>query len=349
MRRRLEPCVGAADRPRILFIMAANRMCPKAAWALNRDMRLRLKPAVSMRLTKASLIHYPALSSTTKILELDMNNMMEVPLPYFPKYLRKWSIWQWEPVALTSIPDVERVDILYISDDSTGGCARQLLEGLLLQRCSVGSLHFHTDLYAEAARPTAFPEGLETLTVSSTGAGRLLDTGTTDGTATLAVPDSLKRLTLVDNVVPARVPSALQHLKVMYGKSSKQLQYIAKIDGLQTLTLYECTRTARMVYPDSLRSLTIEEDDVHTEFNIRHIGVLPAGLKTLCIASDWINHPLGELPAALEALNLKDSPQFDQPLGKLPEGLKTLHLEPAFTQELARLPPGLLELTVPTQ
>ncbi|KAG5176773.1 hypothetical protein JKP88DRAFT_249290 [Tribonema minus] len=241
--------------------MAANRLCPKAAGALDRDMRLRLQPAVSMMLSKASLVHYSALSSTTRILELTMFGMvmMEAPLPNFPKYLRKWSILESEPVAPTSVPNVERIDDLYISDDSKGGCARQLLDGLMPQRCSIGILHFHTDLYAEAARPTAFPEGLDLLIVSNTRECRLLDTGTTDGTATVAVPDSLKRLTLVGNVVPACVPLALQHLRILDGESTEQLQYIAEIDGLQSFTLYECTRTGHMVYPDCLQSLTIEE------------------------------------------------------------------------------------------
>ncbi|KAG5176779.1 hypothetical protein JKP88DRAFT_334517 [Tribonema minus] len=346
--RRLEPHVEAADRARILYIMAANRMCPKAAWALNRDMRLRLKPSVRVQLCKESLFHYPALFCTTRILELSMYNAMDVPLSYFPKYLRRWFIVQSEPHACTTIPDVERIDMLHIGDNSNGEGARQLLEGLLLQRCSVGILRLHADLCTEAARPTAFPEGLETLFMSNTGMGVLQDTGTTDGTATVAVPDSVKDLQLDAYLVPARVPSALQHLKIMDTENSEHLQYIAEIDGLRTLTLEQCTRTTRMVYPDSLHSLTIEESTPdESEPSIEDIGALPAGLKKLHIKSEYINHPLGELPAALEALDLKDSPEFDQPLGKLPEGLKVLHLGPAFTQELGHLPPGLTELMLP--
>eukprot|EP00611_Tribonema_gayanum_P004225 TRINITY_DN133_c0_g1_i1.p1 TRINITY_DN133_c0_g1~~TRINITY_DN133_c0_g1_i1.p1 ORF type:complete len:362 (+),score=24.78 TRINITY_DN133_c0_g1_i1:140-1225(+) len=342
MRRRLEPCVGAADRPRILFIMAANRMCPKAAWALNRDMRLRLKPAVSMRLTEASVFHCPALTSTTRILKLFSIDMMDLPLPCFPKFLKKWTVQQSEPVALPSIPDIYRIDMLDIRANSGGGWVRTLLEGLSRQRCSVGVLHLQADLYEEVFRPVAFPEGIETLLFQ-----HFEDVKETSITVT--VPDSVKHLTLEGNIVPAHVPSALQHLQLMCGLNSEPLQYIASIDGLQVLQFEECTRTTRMVYPSSLQSLTIEESSVETEPSIGDIGALPAGLKVLHISSMSINHPLGQLPAALESLDLSESPAFNQPLGKLPDGLKTLRLGPAFTQELGRLPPGLKALTVPMQ
>ncbi|KAG5176775.1 hypothetical protein JKP88DRAFT_334512 [Tribonema minus] len=313
-------------------------------------MRLRLKPAVRVRLSEKSLIRYSAICLTTRILELSMIDMMGVPLLYFPKYLRKWTVLQSVPLTRVSIPNVERVDVLYIEDDSKGGTwLRQLLEGLLLQRCSIGSLHLDTDLCAEAARPTAFPEGLERLVIYNDSAEVLQDTGTADGTAILAVPDSVKDLQLDAKLVPARVPSALLHLKIMCGESSEQLQYVADIEGLQTLTLDECTRTAPMVYPSNLRSLTIEESCDDSDPSLADIGSLPAGLKTLRIVSLWIHHLLGELPVALEALDLRESRMFNQPLGKLPEGLKTLHLGPAFTQELGRLPPSLIELTVPMQ
>eukprot|EP00611_Tribonema_gayanum_P007366 TRINITY_DN16735_c0_g1_i1.p2 TRINITY_DN16735_c0_g1~~TRINITY_DN16735_c0_g1_i1.p2 ORF type:complete len:155 (-),score=23.10 TRINITY_DN16735_c0_g1_i1:59-523(-) len=135
----------------------------------------------------------------------------------------------------------------------------------------------------------------------------------------------------------------------MYGISTEQVQYIADIDGLQSLTLEECSRTTRVDFPSSLRSLTIIDSGEAFELGTADIGALPEGLQTLRIASWCFDHPLGDLPEALEVLDLKDSSSFNRPLGQLPGGLKTLHLGKEFTRELGPLPPALKWLTLPLQ
>eukprot|EP00611_Tribonema_gayanum_P026121 TRINITY_DN6128_c0_g1_i1.p2 TRINITY_DN6128_c0_g1~~TRINITY_DN6128_c0_g1_i1.p2 ORF type:complete len:357 (-),score=59.62 TRINITY_DN6128_c0_g1_i1:317-1387(-) len=336
--RRLKPRVEPADKPRILFIMAANRLCPKEAWGLSKDMRMRLKPSVSIMLNPASFFHYPALAVTTNILRLAMIDMIHVPLPYFPKCLREWDVTEWNPHSHPSIPRVEHIESLKIVFAGAG--AKLLLEGLAQQRCTVKTLELYADPHA-STQETVFPDGIETAILESFHGGQQ---------GTVSVPACVKDLTLEGGWLPAHVPATLLHLRFTHGTFDAE-EHLAGIAGLVSLTFDGCERDSRIVYPSTLQSLTIlEEDEVFEQDpSTADLGTLPAGLTKLRIASRGIVHALGGLPRALEVLDLQGSTQFNQPLGALPPHLKELRLGPAFMQELGDLPPGLQQLTLPVE
>ncbi|KAG5176791.1 hypothetical protein JKP88DRAFT_282530 [Tribonema minus] len=133
-------------------------------------------------------------------------------------------------------------------------------------------------------------------------------------------------LTLEGGWLPAAVPATLQRLCFSGGTFDAE-EHLAGIAGLVSLTFDGCERESRIVYPSTLQSLTILEEDPAFELEPSTADL--------------------DLPSALEVLDLQGSTQFNQPLGKLPPHLKELHLGPAFMQELGDLPPGLQHLTLP--
>ncbi|KAG5176801.1 hypothetical protein JKP88DRAFT_282540 [Tribonema minus] len=296
--RRLEPFVEAADKPRILYTMAANGMYPKAPWALNRDMKLHLKPTV--QLNRESLSHYPALVSGTRVVELHTKDVIEASLPNLPKRLRKWTIRQSARVAVPGIPNVERIDLLDIEDNEFGRWVQPLLEGLRRQRCSIGVLRL---LSSFAFRPTAFPEDVETLLIESH------DEAVMEGGGIVAAPDSVKHLQLDASLVPAPVPRGLQHLHLTYGIELGTEDIGALPEGLQTL------RIASWCFDHPL-------------------GALPEALEVLDLKdSSSFNRPLGQLPGGLKALHLGKA--FTRELGPLPPALQWLTLPLQYPHALA--------------
>ncbi|KAG5191584.1 hypothetical protein JKP88DRAFT_295746 [Tribonema minus] len=362
----------------VLTIINAQRLLPKAAWTLNRDLLREISPAVSARLYDGALASTVwGILATKNVVDLHFEGGVAGQLPLvLPPSLRRLSLCAFrgnftalpsglEVFCAEAVPEGQALDRVFAQLPATAVPEGQALDRVFAQ---LPATVREVTLHQPPPRGARYPPALRALSLAGLGAAQLLLRSAPPP------PPRLRTLRLTRCAVPAALPlpPALRALHLHYcqfedcGSSGSggggallpalpaPLAENADAMVIWPLPPLPCTLQELRIgswnfsqpldaLPEGLRVLELHEASPYNHA----LGALPPSLCTLKLGRGYAE-PLGPLPEGLRELKLgastRDAARFDHPLGPLPPALTALTLGGQFTQDLGRLPRALRTL-----
>jgi hypothetical protein len=368
-RHRLGTC-RSDSLTEVFQIVARQRLLPKEAWSLSKDLHANVKPevnahihsdmvvgtmhgvlfnhrAVAVKLTMTGPVAHAPLVWPRSVASLTVDGRYSLrhDLIPFPEHITELALLKWYGVGHELVTVPGRVRSLTVP----AGIRMPVLPPGLEELNVYGGPRFVASSRCDddAISMENLPRGLRILKISIAAEIEPIDLW--------IPPPSLEVIEIGSDlgidldhgttyqVEPNRqfdsnISCLPKSLEVMYMRSAVFNRSLGRLpDRLLHLEFSDDTPFNLPLgpLPPTLQALILGES-----FS-RSLDVpLPASLEILSISSRAFDHELGALPPKLRVLRIHEDGRFDRPLGAMPASMRTLHLDARYSHPM-KLPSRL--------